>query len=192
MSLVLQSGEPLITRSRNNCQRYSYTNQETAEQIEEKGIDTLQNKSFFPTLNSEFMPLISFDTNGSSLRRSTHQDPAYNRVTLYSYTSSNRDIEKPLEVFHNLPLVLPALEGSLMRGYHLPWRNLSFLQLQIFWILQHIKFWRKSICWKLVKQWWSKWFHQNLSSLDFFFFFFFFFCWNLCFENNFLRTYCNI
>ena len=128
-SLVLQLGEPLITRSRNNCQRYSYTNQETAEQIEEKGIDTLQDKSFFPTLNSEFMPLIGFDTNGSSLGRSIHQDPAYNRVTWYLYTLSNRDIEKPLEVFHNLHLVLPALEESLMRGYHLPWRNVSFLQL---------------------------------------------------------------
>ena len=58
--------------------------------FEEKGIDALRDKSLFPTLNSEFMPLIDFDTNGYSLGRSTCRDPAYNGGTLHSsYTLSN-------------------------------------------------------------------------------------------------------
>ena len=78
--------------------------------FEENGIDALRDKSLFPTLNSESMLLIDFDTNGYSLGRSTRQDPAYNGVILHSdYTLSNGDIEKALEkVFQDLHLVLPA------------------------------------------------------------------------------------
>ena len=83
--------------------------------FEENGINALRDKSLFPTLNSESMLLIDFDTNGYSLGRSTGQDPAYNGVILHSdYTLSNGDIEKALEkVFQDLHLVLPALEEAL-------------------------------------------------------------------------------
>ena len=61
------------------------------------------------------MPLIDFDTNGSSLGRSTRRDPAYDGVNLHSgYTLSNGNIDKaPEKVFHDLHLVLPALEEAL-------------------------------------------------------------------------------
>ena len=61
------------------------------------------------------MLLINFDTNGCNLGRSTHQDPVYNGITLHPrYTLSNQHLEKALEkVFHNLHLVLLALEEAL-------------------------------------------------------------------------------
>ena len=69
----------------------------------------------FPTVNSEFMPLIDFDTSGYSLGRGTPQDPAHDGVTLHSgYTLSTGDTENALEkVFQDLHLVLPALEEAL-------------------------------------------------------------------------------
>ena len=69
----------------------------------------------FPTVNSEFMPLIDFDTNGYSLGRGKPQDPAHDGVTLHSgYTLSTGDTENALEkVFQDLHLVLPALEEAL-------------------------------------------------------------------------------
>ena len=78
--------------------------------FEEKEIDALRDKSLFPTLNSEFMPLIDFDTNGYSLGRSTCRDPAYNGVTLHSGYTLEKALEK---VFQDLHLVLPALEETL-------------------------------------------------------------------------------
>ena len=72
-------------------------------------------EALFPILNSEFMLLIDFDTNGYILGRSTRRDPAYNGVTLHSgYTLSNWDMEKALDkVLQDLHLVLPALEEAL-------------------------------------------------------------------------------
>ena len=111
-SLILQSTNLLLPEAVTTIDVTVTKIKKLQSKFDEKGIDALQDKSLFPTLNSEFMPLIDFDTNGYSLGRSTRRDPAYNKVILHSgYTLSNGDIEKALEkVFQDLHLLLPALE----------------------------------------------------------------------------------
>ena len=106
-SLVLLSTNLLFPEA---VTTYSNKNQETSEQIRRKRDQCLARQIIVSTLNSEFMLLIDFDTNGYSLARSTRRDPVYNGVILHSgYTLSNGDIEKALEkVFQDLHLVLPA------------------------------------------------------------------------------------
>ena len=106
-SLVLLSTNLLFPEA---VTTYSNKNQETSEQIRRKRDQCLARQITVSTLNSEFMLLIDFDTNGYSLGRSTRRDPVYNGVILHSgYTLSNGDIEKALEkVFQDLHLVLPA------------------------------------------------------------------------------------
>ena len=60
------------------------------------------------------MSFIDFDANGCSSGRITRREFAYDRITLHSgYTLNNRNIEKsPEKVFHDLHLVLPALEET--------------------------------------------------------------------------------
>ena len=115
LSLVLQSSNLLLPAAVTTTEVTVTKIKRLLSKFEEKGNDALQDKSLFPTLNSEFMPLIGFDTNGYSLGTSTRRDTAYNGVILHSgYTLSNGDIEKALEkVFQYLHLVLPALEEDL-------------------------------------------------------------------------------
>ena len=114
-SLVLQSTNLLLPEAVTTIDVTVTKIKKLQSKFDEKGTDALQDKSLFPTLNSEFMPLIDFDTNGYSLGRSTRRDPAYNGVILHSgYTLSNGDIEKALEkVFQDLHLDLPVLEEDL-------------------------------------------------------------------------------
>ena len=70
-SLVLQSTNLLSPEAVTTIDVTVTKIKKLLSKFDEKGIDALQDKSLFPTLNSELMPLIDFDTNGYSLGRST-------------------------------------------------------------------------------------------------------------------------
>ena len=83
--------------------------------LNEDGVDAFRDKSLFPTLNNDFLPLLDFDEEGTSLRRSTRRDPAYTGVTTFAgYTLNNGNTENALrKVYDDVMSVLPALERSL-------------------------------------------------------------------------------
>ena len=64
--------------------------------LNEDGVDAFRDKSLFPNLNNDFLPLLDFD-EGTSLGRSTRRDPAYTGVTTCAgYTLNNGNTESAL------------------------------------------------------------------------------------------------
>ena len=89
--------------------------QKLHEKLESNGVDTFKDVSYFPTLATDFLPVLEFDETGVTLGRSTRREPAHFGVTMFSeYTRTNRDLDDALsEVHSDIVKVLAALEEAL-------------------------------------------------------------------------------